>query len=348
MKWNKSNLSDLNSIFVIAEIGVNHEGDFNSAKKLIDAAAEGGADAVKFQTYKAETLAVKNSPAYWDLKQEATENQYDLFRKYDNFNLEEYAKLKLYCDQSGIEFCSTPFDLAAVEMLDPLVSFFKIASSDITNFPLIRAIAKKKKPILLSTGASTIDEIRNAILEIERHGVNEIGILHCILNYPTENINANLNMLKDLINKFPDYVIGYSDHTVPDKNLTVLSTAILCGAKIIEKHFTLDKELPGNDHYHSMDKNDLKNLRFKLSQLQSILGQSEKTYIKSELKSRLNARRSLYYLKNMKMGEAISEMDLIALRPAIGVSPNQIDFFINKKLIRNVEALEPALFEDVQ
>jgi N-acetylneuraminate synthase len=244
--------------YVIAEIGVNHEGSMSLAKRLIDLAKEGGADAAKFQSYKAETLASKYSPAYWDTSKETTSSQFQLFKKYDSFGPSEYKELALYCDQVGIDFLSTPFDLQAVEFLDPLVPFFKIASADITNVPLLRRVAEKKKTVVLSTGASTVQEIQGALTILQDGGAKSCALLHCILNYPTLDHNAHLKMIQGLKEKFPEFLVGYSDHTLPDSEMTSLFVAYMLGAVILEKHFTHDKNLTGNDHYHAMDVVDLK------------------------------------------------------------------------------------------
>ena len=181
--------------YLIAEIGVNHEGSLDTARKLIDLAKEGGANAAKFQTYKANTLASKNSPSYWDTKKERTKSQYELFSKYDSFGEKEYYSLYLHCKENDIEFISTPFDHYSVDYLDQYMSFYKISSSDITNIPLLEYIGKKGKPIILSTGASYLDEINLAINKIQSCGSSDIALLHCILNYPTPNKDANLNMI---------------------------------------------------------------------------------------------------------------------------------------------------------
>ena len=207
--------------FLIAEIGVNHENNMQIAKKMIDEAKKAGADAVKFQTYKAEKLAVKDSPAYWDRTKEKTDSQYQLFKKYDKFGEKEFILLADYCKERDIIFLSTPFDFSAAEFLDKLVPFFKVASSDITNIPFIRYIACKKKPIILSTGAATVAEIDEAVNTIKEKGNKKIALLHCILDYPTQFQNANLNMIKHLKNVYPDLVIGYSDHTTPDRNMRI-------------------------------------------------------------------------------------------------------------------------------
>ena len=185
---------------MIAEIGVNHEGSLSKAKRLIDAAAQAGAHAAKFQTYKAENLASVNSKAYWDTKLEKTKSQYQLFKKYDSFNEKEYIKLSLHCKKRKIDFLSTPFDINSVNFLNPIMKYYKIASADITNLPLIEAIAKKRKPVLLSTGASKISEIKFAVNFLKKKGCPNVSILHCILNYPTNYENANLNMIKSVIN----------------------------------------------------------------------------------------------------------------------------------------------------
>ena len=249
--------------YIIAEIGVNHECSISKAKKLIFKAKMGGADAAKFQTYKAELITSKNSPSYWDTKKEKTKSQFKLIKKYDHFDKSDNVELFKYCKSLHIDFASTPFDHKAVDMLDPLVSYFKVSSSDITNYPLLKKIASKKKPILLSTGASNISEIRNAVTLLNSYKCKNIVIMHCILSYPAKDQNANLGMITDLKEKFPKNIIGYSDHTLPNKEMTNMYTSYVLGAKVLEKHFTLNKNAKGNDHYHSMDFKDLKNLNKK-------------------------------------------------------------------------------------
>ena len=317
--------------YIIAEIGVNHEGSLDKAKELIALAKEGGADAVKFQTYKAETLASKKSPAYWDLAKEPTTSQYELFKKYDKFGQREYEVLADHCRKVGIDFLSTPFDERAVDFLSPLVPCFKVASADITNLPLLRKIAKKGKPVLLSTGASTLAEIEMAIAELERAGCESVALLHCVLNYPTPYENAHLNMIESLHRTFPKHVIGYSDHTLPDEVMLVLTAAYLKGARIIEKHFTYDKTLPGNDHYHAMDVDDLKRFRENLELLQKAGGKAYKAPLSSENSARKNARRSIVLKKAVKRGEIITEELITCKRPAFGISPIHWDDVIGKK-----------------
>ena len=246
----------INRPYVIAEAGVNHEGNIELAKRLIDEASAGGAHAIKFQTYKAHLLAAEDSPSYWDLTKEPTKNQRELFKKYDNFDKKEYEQLKQECDKRGIEFLSTPFDTNAADFLNDLMPVFKISSSDITNLPFIKYMCSFGKPIILSTGASDISEISQVVELIDEMG-NPLSLLHCVLNYPTLDENANLGMILDQKKKFPKAIPGYSDHTMPG-TMEVLKIATLLGAIILEKHFTFDKSLPGNDHYHAMDKDDLK------------------------------------------------------------------------------------------
>ena len=317
--------------YIIAEIGVNHEGSLERAKELIRLAHEGGADAVKFQTYKAETLAAKESPAYWDLSKEPTKSQYELFKKYDHFGEQEYELLAEYCRKAGIDFLSTPFDDRAVEFLFPLVPCFKVASADITNFPLLRKIARKGKPVLLSTGASTLAEIEMAMAELEGAGCESVALLHCILNYPTPYENTHLNMIEGLQKTFPNYLVGYSDHTLPDEGMLILTAAYLKGARIIEKHFTCDKTLQGNDHYHAMDVDDLKRFKGNLELLQMAEGQAHKAPLSSEDSARKNARRSIVLKKAIKKGEPLTEKLITCKRPASGISPIYWDKVVGKK-----------------
>ena len=200
--------------YIIAEVGVNHEGSMKLAKCLVDEAKEGGADAVKFQSYKAETLASKDSPSYWDTDEEPTTSQYELFKKHDSFWKPEMQELKDYCDEVGIEFMSTPFDIESANFLNDMMDIYKISSSDLTNKPFIEYLCRFNKPIILSTGASDLFEIQEAVSWIENYG-NPLALLHCVLNYPTPDKNANLGMIMDLKVKFPDKIIGYSDHTLP-------------------------------------------------------------------------------------------------------------------------------------
>lgn len=340
-------ITDNSGLYVIAEIGVNHEGSLETAKRLIELAKEGGAHAAKFQSYKADTLAAKNSPSYWDLTKESTNSQHKLFSKYDNFGPSEYQALAEHCKTVGIDFISTPFDEAAVQFLNPLVPFFKIASADITNTPLLRQVAATKKPAVLSTGASRLSEIKTAIDVLETAGCEQIALLHCILNYPTDDNNANLAMIHSLKEHFPSYSIGYSDHTVPDSNMFVLGCAYDLGARIIEKHFTHDKTLPGNDHYHAMNKDDLQVFIQNVRRTDKILGNRAKLPLKSEEISRKNARRSLVTVHQLQQGDQINNDSLIPKRPAFGISPVHIDKVLGATVERNLDSDHIIQFDDI-
>lgn len=348
-------ISERSRPFVIAEIGVNYYDiakekqidPLDAAKLMVTAAVDAGADAVKFQTYKADNLASKYSPAYWDTTKERTQSQYELFKKFDSFGEEEYNKLARFSKEQQVIFLSTPFDFEAVDILDDLMPIIKISSSDITNTPFIQYIAKKQKPVFLSTGASTIAEIDRAIKTIEKEGNDQIVIMHCILNYPTAYPDANLGMISHLKSLYPGYLMGYSDHTLPDPQMFVLTTAVLLGAQVIEKHFTLDKTLPGNDHYHAMDPEDLRRFILKLDFLQDIIGETEKKPLESEMTSRLYARRSIVAKIEIPKGTVITK-DMIAFkRPGIGIAPSKFKDIIGKialETIKEDEILEQNKF----
>lgn len=321
--------------YIIAEAGVNHEGSMEIAKRLVDEAKEGGADAIKFQTYKANTIASKDSPAYWDTTKEPTKSQYELFTKHDKFWKNEMLELKNYCDKVGIEFMSTPFDVESATFLNDMMDVFKISSSDITNKPFIEYMCSFGKPIILSTGASQLFEIQEAVSWIEAKG-NPLALLHCVLNYPTPDKNANLGMILGLKKAFPDNIIGYSDHTLP-QDMKVCEMATMLGSVIIEKHFTHDKTLPGNDHYHAMDKEDLKVFRNNLERTFEILGSFKVEALDDEAPARRNARRSLVALKDIPKGKVIDKDDLTFKRPAHGVSPRFIDEVVGKVAVVDIK-----------
>lgn len=309
--------------YVICEAGVNHEGSIDIARRLVAEAAQAGADAIKFQTYKAETLASRDSPAYWDTSKEPATNQYELFKKHDSFWKKEFEELKKCCDQEGIAFLSTPFDKESATFLNDLMDVFKISSSDITNKPFIEFLCDFGKPILLSTGASNLSEISEAVEWIEAKG-NALGLLHCVLNYPTADENAALGMIPALKRVFPAHVVGYSDHTLPG-DMHILETAVLLGASVVEKHFTHDKSLPGNDHYHAMDMHDLRHFYEKIRKTLATIGPMTIRALPDEEPARRNARRSLVAARDIVAGEKITGADLTWKRPAHGISPKYMD-----------------------
>lgn len=331
--------------FLIAEIGVNFYDTarvenitpMEAAKKYVREAKNAGIDAVKFQSYKANTIVSKNSPAYWDLTKESTPTQYGLFEKHDKFNREDYQEIANYCKEIGIEFMSTPFDMDSADYLDDMMNIYKISSSDLSNTPFIRHIAKKGKPIYLSVGASYISEIEEAVRIMEEEGCPEICLLHCVLSYPTKNSDANLNVIKTLKRIFPHVKIGYSDHTLPDDTMTILTTAYLYGAEVIEKHFTLDKSLPGNDHYHAGDPEDFKKAISNFERIIEISGSDKKTVLECELVPRREARRSLVLTRDMKKGEVITETDVMAKRPGTGISPKYVDIVIGRAVRQDLK-----------
>lgn len=323
--------------YVLAEIGVNHEGDLDTALRLIDEAARGGADGVKFQTYKAEKLAARNSPSYWNLDSEPTTSQFELFRKYDAFGPGEYEALARHAERCGVDFVSTPFDLEAVALLAPLVPFFKIASADLTNEPLLDAVASYRKPVALSTGAAHLSEVDEAVRRLLVHlPPEQICLLQCVLQYPTPYENAGVAAIEHLRRAFPSHPIGYSDHTRPDPAMLVLIRAWTLGATLLEKHFTHDKTLPGNDHYHAMDHEDLARFRRGVDLLLRVEGEPLKRVHPAEEIARRNARRSLVAARSLKAGEILSADDLVAKRPAFGLPTSALGWVVGRRLARGL------------
>ena len=327
-------------LFFIAEAGVNHENNLNLAEKIIKEAKMGGADAVKFQTYKAETIASKYSPAYWDTNEIKINSQFKLFKKYDHFNKNDYQKLKKICDHYKIDFMSTPFDNGSALMLNKLVKHFKIASADLTNYPLIDTICSFNKPIFLSTGASNFHEINETIKFIRKSKPKiKIILIHFILSYPTKYEDCHLGYIPILKKKFKDCLVGLSDHTMPDENLVVLSKAYELGASVIEKHFTAKemKGKKGNDHFHSVCFEDIKKLRENIKIIDVINGNMKKRKVlKCEENSRKFARRSLYTFGLIKKGEKFSNKNIIPKRPGTGISPIKIKKILGKKSKNNL------------
>ncbi len=320
---------------VIAEVGVNHEGNMETARRLIDEAAGAGADAVKFQSYKAETLASKHSPAYWDTTKEPTQSQYELFKRHDTFWKGEFEALARHCEQAGVEFLSTPFDVESARFLNDMMAVYKISSSDITNKPFIEFLCAFGKPVVLSTGAAYLHEIAEAVEWIEAAG-NPLALLHCVLNYPTEDHNAGLGMIPALARHFPRCRIGYSDHTLP-RDMKILEIATLLGARILEKHFTHDKSLPGNDHYHAMDKDDLRLFRANMERALAAIGPLRVAAFASEEPARRNARRSLVAARAIRAGARIERDDLTWKRPAHGISPREIEAVLGMRARADLE-----------
>lgn len=331
--------------YLIAEIGVNYYDTarvmgitpLEAAKLYVKEVADAGIDCAKFQTYKANTIVSKNSPAYWDTTKESTKTQYELFQKFDSFGKEEYQILSDYAHSLGIDFTSTPFDYESADYLFDMVDFYKISSSDFSNLPFIKHIGAKGKPVVISVGASYLSEVDEGIRALKESGCKDITILHCVLSYPTDPKNANLRIIETLKKDFPDVKVGFSDHVAPDETMMTLATAYLLGAEVIEKHFTLDKTLPGNDHYHAGNPDDFRKAISNFKFIDQILGSGEKTVLDCELIPRREARRSLVLTRDMKAGEIITKEDLMPKRPGTGISPIYTDIVIGRKVLKDLE-----------
>lgn len=328
----------MNKPYIIAEIGVNFYDTakalgisaLDAAKMYIDAAAEVGIDCAKFQSYKAGTIVSKNSPAYWDITKEPTKTQYELFLKHDSFGEAEYKELCDYTHAKGLDFTSTPFDYASADYLYDMVDFYKISSSDLSNLPFIRHIAKKGKPVYMSVGAAYISEVDEAVRILVEESCTDIVLFHCVLSYPTDPKDANLEIIPTLKKIFPNVRVGFSDHVAPDDTMMTLAFAYMLGADVIEKHFTLDKTLPGNDHYHAGDPEDFKKAIANFKWIDMVKGSPEKIVLDCELVPRREARRSLVLTRDMKAGEVLKAEDMMPKRPGTGISPKFTDVVIGR------------------
>ena len=320
-------------VYVIAECGANHEGDLETAERMIVEAARGGASCVKFQTYKAGKLVTRTAPRYWLDPEVNAEIQYDLFDRYDKFGESEWRRLITKSEEAGITFMSSAWDEDSVDMLDALgMTAFKIGSADITTLPLIRHIANTGKPIFISTGASSIGEIDEAIRTIRETGNEDIIPLHCILSYPTEYKDANLEMMVWLQGVYSDLPVGYSDHTLADPGMTVPLVAAAKGARAIEKHFTLDKSLRGNDHFLSMDLEDLAKWTACLKILDAAQGKDGyRNVLATEEQPRALARRSLVSRIAIPRATTVTEDMLTYKRPGTGSSPADLELVVGRR-----------------
>jgi len=305
---------------VILEAGVNHNGEIEVARDLVKLAGDSGADFIKFQTYSASKIAAPMSPSYWNLEEEPTTSQFELFKKYDGLTFRDYLQLVDDSKNVGIGFLTTCFDTDWLEKLAPYLPFLKIASADITNHLLLLATAALNKPILLSTGAASFEEISRAIEIIRSKTEAEICLMHCVLNYPTEIGNANLGRILELRKRFPEFLIGYSDHTRSEYSHDAILLAHNLGATIIEKHFTWDKAQSGNDHYHSFDTSDVKKLFRHLSLQREMTAFSEEEFLAIQSDARLYARRGLYAAIDIEEGQTILEEMIIPLRPTVPIN----------------------------
>jgi N-acetylneuraminate synthase/N,N'-diacetyllegionaminate synthase len=319
----KRQIGPTEPVFIIAEIGTNHNGDFDLAEKLIRAAARCGVDAVKFQTFKAELFYAKSFTGFEE-------------RKKLELPYEWHALLKQLTNDLGIEFISTPFDPVSADFLDDLdIPCFKIASSDLNNFPFLEHIAKKGRPILLSTGYSTIGEIEKAVDTIFSSGNRQLVLLHCVSAYPVRPEDSNLRTISTLRKVF-DLPIGLSDHTT-DSPIAPIAAAAL-GACVIEKHFTLDRNLPGYDHHMSETPTSLKQLVNNLRTTEQALGTGIKKPIEAELERLPNARRSLYWKQSYASNTLIDEDMVLIIRPGHGLAPDMLEMIRGHRLCTSVKA----------
>jgi N-acetylneuraminate synthase/N,N'-diacetyllegionaminate synthase len=321
----------MNKTIIIAEAGVNHNGDLNTAKELIDVAKEAGADYVKFQTFKAETIVSKNAKkANYQIKN--TNDNDSQFKMLKNLELSnsDHEILINYCKKKNIQFFSTAFDLDGVDYLDSLgLQMFKIPSGEITNYPYLKAVAKKNKPIILSTGMATLLEIEEALNILLKNGAQkeEVIILHCNSAYPTPLEDVNLKAMLSIRDAF-GVKIGYSDHS---EGIEVSIAAVALGAIVIEKHFTLDRNFQGPDHKSSLEPDELKSMIKSIRNIEiAISGNGKKEPSKSEKKNIDIVRKSIYLKTNMIKGQKLKEDNLIMLRPGDGVSPMKFNEVINK------------------
>jgi N,N'-diacetyllegionaminate synthase len=318
-------------VFVIAEIGLNHNGSVGEARKLIDAAAEAGADAVKFQSFRVDRLLVSSRDRYAQ-QTDGEESTYQMLRRYE-LSWEDQEKLKRHADERGVLFMSTPFDEESADFLDSLgVPLFKIASSDITHVPLLRHVASKDKPILLSTGMSFLSEVADAIWNLKSAGAKEILLMHCVSSYPASPKDMNLRALQTLQSYF-ELSVGLSDHS---EGILLSLVAVALGAVVIEKHFTLDKTAAGPDHKSSIDPAELKQLVKSLQEVEASLGDGRKRPANTEEESRLFGRRSIVAAVDIRIGETIAPWMLTCKRPGSGLEPRFLEKVIGMTARRNL------------
>ncbi|EOX1264584.1 N-acetylneuraminate synthase [Campylobacter upsaliensis] len=322
----------MKKVLIIAEAGVNHNGDINLAKKLIEQAAKAGADVVKFQTFKANScVSVSAKKAKYQLETTAKEeSQLEMIKKLE-LSYELHFELMKHCKKHGIIFLSTPFDLESVEFLRGLdLPYFKIPSGEITNLPYLKAVAKCKKRVLLSTGMANLGEIEAALTILRKNGTRNITLLHCNTEYPTPFEDVNLNALKTLKEAFK-LEVGYSDHT---EGIVASLGAVALGAVVIEKHFTLDKTMEGPDHRASLEFEELRALCKGIRELEKALGSGIKKASKSEAKNKIIARKSLVAKRTIQKGEKFSEQNLTTKRPGSGISAMRYEEYLGKRALK--------------
>ena len=336
-------------VIIIAEAGVNHNGDIKRAKALIDAAFDAGVDYVKFQTFKAHNIVSLNAKkAEYQIESlDCTDDfQYNMLKQLE-LSHENHLELIQYCREKGIQFFSTAFDTEGVDYLDSLgFNMFKIPSGEITNYPYLKLISKKDKPVILSTGMASIKEIETALNILQEQGLSkeDITVLHCNTEYPTPMKDVNLRAMLDIHNRF-GVKIGYSDHTL---GIEVPTAAVALGASVIEKHFTLDRNLPGPDHKASLEPDELKAMVKSIRNVElAISGSGKKEPSDSEKKNIPIARKSIHIKKALQKNQVIKEEDIIPLRPGDGISPFYWNEIIGKKTARNLERYHKLDWRDL-
>ena len=330
-------------IFIIAEAGVNHNGDFETAKKLADAAKYAGADAVKFQTFITENIVTADAKkALYQIENTSgSDSQFDMIKKLE-LSFREFRELKAYCDSISIQFLSTPFDLESLHFLDEMdLSVWKIPSGEITNVPYLIAIAHTSKPVIMSTGMSTVEEIDFAVNLLKTNGSGKISLLHCNTEYPTPFEDVNLKAMKTLTDKF-GCAVGYSDHSL---GIEVPIAAAAMGAAIIEKHFTLDKNMEGPDHKASMEPQELKVMVTAIRNVELALGTGKKIPTKTESKNIDVSRKSIVAGRAIKKGEILTEENITVKRPGNGISPIKWFEVIGTKAVRDFQKDEFIVIE---
>lgn len=331
--------------YIIAEAGVHHYNSIELAKAYILQAKIAGADAIKFQTYDADRIATVWAPTYWD--DPSGKTQHDIFADRANLSLDAYQELFAYAQALNIEFLSTPFDPDAAQLLNDLgVQAFKIASADLTYYPLLEKVASFGKPILLSTGAATYDEIAQTIQFLSQFEAR-VSLLHCVLSYPTPIADANLSRITILQDQFPDLVIGYSDHTQPQDSMLACPMAVGLGARVIEKHFTLNKELDGDDHYHAVDATGLQQLVRDCSDAW-LMTSSPAEMKAAEQPARTYARRSIVAVEDLEAGTVLTMSHLDFKRPGTGLSPKDVQLVLGKTLTRTLKRDELVELNDLR
>ena len=324
-----------NKTFIIAEAGVNHNGDKNLAVKLIDVAKECGADAVKFQTFKTEKVISKNTQMadYQKKNLGKEDSQIEMIKKLE-LSYKDFEDLKKYSDEEGIIFLSSPFDEESIEFLDNLVPYYKIPSGEIVNYPYLKLIAEKNKPIIMSTGMANLSDVEKALDTI--YSINqdaEIYLLHCTTNYPTPYEEVNLKAMITLKEAFK-LPVGYSDHTL---GIEVPIAAVAMGAQIIEKHFTLDRNLLGPDHKASLEPIELKAMVNAIRNIEKALGDGIKKPNKSEKEIENVVRKKLVATRDIEPGKIISEKDIAIKRSNEGLTPEFLDIIVGKKIIKEIK-----------